>query len=811
MTGYSAPIPYNAPIPYTGEIAGGVDLLVRGDLPDLDAWAQIDLPAAVVAGQVWADLPAFDGDAWIYIDAAPIVIDRIHTPTDTHELVPLVAGEEHAKAIPITRTSYVMDPLSADHPLHVTGGSCPAGDNTIVEAVVGYPHLWIGGKDVTKFRDAPTLIGRWESETPAGDTVAAWDMPQLNVWDVDGEDDLAFLYPDAPVTVGIVTEVSPGVKKVNRVWRGFYDAVRSGINGESRDFAYQAKGTLWQAQHQYLEPRQFTQPMDIWVLIARALNSVIARRWSLIPERPIGITTLTRGHRDQTVLERVQELLAEAVTDDGRQWTIHEPAPGVIRPLLKPALTSADVTVAVGTPGVHVALDRDQSTRVDAVLMRGIGRNNGGWANIFYPGVKLLRPPAYPNRDFRSINLGDTDADTDSGNGVRLWQRRMNETKKFDRLKEDGVFGAKSRAVLLDAQRTWGILDDGSLGPQSWNRSFRRVGPGVDLTPRRLPVAVKPWVLPRLYDSSGIDIGPNPLHDPTRVARWIAIDAGPGKSLADGRRLGRKIIQVYGEPHPHGTIVWEADPNETDRTKVRNATNVQVLGDRGENPMVQVAATSVELQAGSDDRPALYVVTSRVDAGGRDAMAVEDLLAQRRNAQPDPARRPSNPNRSSRAVNDQRIPWDSESECGNLPRTAINGRRGLPSIIPVPFAEVGKLAGIELHATRPFSFGIFASIRITENKLLAAVGNPFGRSGPWRTAWDQLEPYGIIEAWGEQGNRCGFSPHEEGEDDAVFSGRFILNTPVDYWTEADNLAGIGIFLDGSGEIWGDFIPAYEGN
>ena len=157
------------------------------------------------------------------------------------------------------------------------------------------------------------------------------------------------------------------------------------------------------------------------------------------------------------------------------------------------------------------------------------------------------------------------------------------------------------------------------------------------------------------------------------------------------------------------------------------------------------------------------------------------------------------------------MPWDSESPCGILRRTAVNGSSGLWTVVTVPFAEVGKLASIRLTSDRAFAMALFASSRITENKLASIVGDPFDSTNPFRPHWEELEEYGIIEAWGEQDNACGYSPFTEGEDEAEFTGKFILDSPVDYWTETPPYVSVALFMrGGSGYISGRFYPAYEG-
>ena len=740
-------------------------------------------------------------------DGASVQSARVSTPSAIRALITLVPATPPAslKLIPIQRRSHVMAPLSAEHPEHSPHGDCEFGDNEVIVEDVGIPHLFIGGRDVTFWRGRLTEITSWESEAPFGDTVAAFAFPQMNPWDKPGEGDLDFLVADADVVIGI-----DDGENFHREWSGFLDANGLAM-AETEEHPWEAKGTLWQAMHDVHEPRPFTEPIDIWVLAARTLNSVKGRTWAYIPETPIGITTLNRGSRDQFKFEYVQDLMSEAIEDDGRLWSIHEPMPGVFRPILKPAATEVHATVAYGTPGVDINLRIDESTRVDGFFARAIGLDEGGWANMHYPGAKLMQPLPYPNLDFRNINIGTTDADTDSGSGVSDWQRRMNEIRSFGHLDEDGVFGTRDSAVLFDAQEAWDIEADGSLGPQSWNRTFKPPAAGIDLTPLRLPLVMKNWVWPTLHDAHGVELGPNPNYDPKPKRRLVPIDLGSKKSKTAARAYLRRLMKVYGTAAAAGTIRWENCPNEVARTQLTHLRNVEVRGHFGADRVVQIVHKSVELDAGSDDSPRQYVITTRVDERARDAMAVEDIFEQRRSATPDPARRPSNPNRSSRAVDDQRIPWDSESICGVLPRTAINGAAGLPSSIWLPFAEVGKLAEIELFCTQPFALLMVASLRLTENRAQAIVGDPFSQPDPFRSKFEELEQYGPIEGWGEKDDACGYSPMTE-PDGKGFKGRFLVRTPVDYWSETIPMVNLLIWMRGaSGAVWGRFRPAYEGN
>jgi hypothetical protein len=749
-------------------------------------------------------------------DPGPVTVSTTRTPVGILSVVPLLPVEPLATAVPVTRVSVLAPDLSAVYPAHPAPGETGAPD--VVEEIVGYPQLFIGGENVTNLRGVQTVIRRWESEAPFGDTAAAFEFPQFNPWDVPGEGDLAFLARDARVAIGMREEVAPGAFRVRRLWSGFLDARGNGL-GEGEDYAWEAKGTFWQAASQIREPHPLpaSQPVDIGVWIARVLNAVDGRRWATMPLVPIGITTRTRGSRDQYVMDYVQELLSEAITDDFRQWSLVEVAPGIPRLVLKPAPSTVHATVAYGTPGVDVDLRVDESTRVDRIFMRGIGRNGGGWANIHYPWLyRLDDVPDYPLADpGDTFTLGMVDADTVSGSGVTDFQRRVDELDGFSNPAVSGVMSAAWVAVVDDLQRRLN-LPVGPLNAATWDRVFDGRPNLEGIKPRRLAMASKPEAEKYLYTAEGRRLpGVNPAWD-GRVPRDIAIDAGVGKSKSDGFKLARKLLGMYGEPAANGQIVWTTDPRETDRTRLSHLSNVKVTGFEGGDRVVQVSAKTVELDTGRDEGP-VYVVTTRVDERARDAMVVEDLLNQRREAKADPSRRPGVTNRASRQVADQRTPWDSESPCGKLRRTFVPS--GEWRIRHIPFAEVGKLASISIDSTLPFSFAIFASLRITEAHL-NAKGSPFAVDDFWRDNKAYFDGFGIIEAWGQKDDACGYSPKTE-PDDAPFTGEFRLDTPVDYWTETPPVVAVAFFMrGGSGWVEGGvdvdgvrrgFIPAYEGS
>jgi hypothetical protein len=720
------------------------------------------------------------------------------------ELTPVPVPETIA---PILRESYVMPALDAAHPAYQAHRDYP-----VITDVVGTHQIWVNNVNVTYWRGHPTLIRRYDAEAPFGDKGAVFELPQKDPWDVPGEGDLSWLTPDASVFIGIVDELG----NIRRAWGpGFLDS-------EDNDFAqgisnvYEAKGDLWAALHQVHEPTAYMPPTDIGVFIPRLLNRLRGRRFAPIPEKITGRMTRRKGSRDQWVWQPVQDVLSiDGWTEDGRQWTLVQDDAGNYSMALKKAMTDITATCAYGTPLVEMNVRIDQSTRVDTVFARGIAAGGGGWANVKYPALELINPPPYPNNnagDF--LNLGDTDAGTSSGTGVSDYQRRVNELKSFGTNPVNGVMTSAWVTITRRVQTWLGIQVDGSVGPQTWNAVFDTAG-NINLDPLRLPMATKPHSWPTLHSASGRVIGVNPLFPKgSFVPREIPLDLGTNVPKSEGLDIANTYLAIHGEPSATGSVTFIGDPNNIDRTRLNIGDNLAIPGyprsptDPTGDRVVQFSRKSVEMDGDADGR--FYVVTFQIDERARDALTVDQLMERNRAALPDPARRPGTPNRSTRMVRDEGTPWDDESPCGVLRRTAVNGSSGLWSVITVPFAEVGQLAGVMLTCTRPFALAIFASLRITENKLASTVGNPFATSDPWRPHMDVLKgQYGLLASWGEQGNACGYSPGTE-SDGYGFTGRFEEESTLEYWTETAPYVSVALFMrGGSGFVEGDFLPAWQ--
>lgn len=754
--------------------------------------------ATLGTGTATAPLPTAQGAGTTTEPTATANTDVI---VETLAWVELTSVPDLDEVTPILRESYVMPPLDADHPSyqHVR-------DYPVVHDYVATVQIWVGNENVTYFRGHPTLVRRWDSEKPFGDKLATFELPQLDPWDKPGEGDLAWLYPDAPVYIGFVDEEGG----VRRAWGpGFLDR-KSNSFARTVDHVYTAKGDMWVALHQNHEPPPYMAPVDIGTIIPRLYNNLRGRRGPAMAEVATGLMTRNKGARDQYVWQVMQDILSkDGWTDDLRQWTITQDEAGAPHFTLSPPMSVVAGTAAYGTPLVEMELETDQSSRCDILWSRGVAQGGAGWANVFYPGLELINPPPYFNADAGVfLGLGDTDAGTTSGTGVTDFQRQARQLK-FTSLPITGVLTSAWVPVVRAIQAATDITVDGSIGPQTWNALWDRGDEDIDLTPLRLPMWMKPTAWKTKHSATGRVIGENPLWDETMVPREIPVDWGAPISRAEGRELSAKYGALFGDPITTGQLTFIGCPNDIDRTRLTHGDNFLVTGYEGEDITVQLSRKTVEMDGDADGRQ--YVVSFDASTRALDALTVDQLIERNRAALPDPSRRPGNPNRSTRNVRDEGFSWDDDSPCGVVPRTAVNGATGLWSVITVPLAEIGQLAAIVLNSTQPFAFAIFASLRITENKLAALVGNPFASTDPWRPHMRTLEDeYGLIGCWGAQDEACGFSPLQEGDEGAEFTGLFEHYTTLEYVTETPPYASFAFYFRGdAGFVDGEARPARQ--
>lgn len=627
------------------------------------------------------------------------------------------------------------------------------GTITVTQSEWGRLRVFVDGEDVTFFRDAPIQVGRYASREPFGDSTAAITIPAVTP--LDSRSVLDWWGEGRNVEIVLV----PPTGAARTLWAGVTISAEMSARQTSWSSGEDLVGALWQADYSRM-PQLLTQDRrDIGTAIPAALNSVVSKRWGTVPNATTGIFTRDRG-QDTSVLRFCQEILAQATTDDGaNQWTVTQTARRTYRVRLKD-VTTVHATFQTGGRGVEVNLSRDLGSAVNVIFGRGVGEDGYAWAGWVYPNLQPDDAPAYPNVDAgNTINLGDTDADTDSGTGVSTWERRVRELGYPIAI--DGVYSAGDVDICRQVQGRFGIQVDGSIGPQTWAATFAVGSNAGSLDGAyRKPLAILSEVDPNTYAVDGGITGTNPAYDPAIMRIERDINYGSGISRGEATRSAQATLNRENTPAWAGTIRTTVDPAERSRFEVRAGMNALLKDYMGDDLLVHIAEADHDLLG--------LTSTYTVDERGRDMETLAQIIQRNKETAPDPARLPGALRRRSQLSVDQVVEFDGESSAGVIPRHGIFG--GLWNVLQIPVSQLGRIAKLEYTTSSPaskFCLALFGK-PITANQLASLVGNPLSQARPFVTNQELLEDsYGFIEAWGASEQGAGYWPGSEFDGDPL--------------------------------------------
>ena len=715
-------------------------------------------------------------------------------------VAPLAAIPASVVERPIVRSSVVMpDPTTLD-PADVRTdprtGRIVVRDDVydafpVTTAIVGVPHIIIGGRDVTYFRDSRTIVRNDQASEPFGDQTLVVEFPQIDSMDDPDDPDLTWLATDKPVHYVMQRWDADGpTGQVDTLFSGFLVSDDTGNDETTLQTVWTARGDLYAAAMFAHQPRLMVNPVDIGTQVPKVFNGVTNRPYGTIPAKATGIRTLQRGEPNSKVMSYAQALLGDAWTVGGNQWTVAKKVGTRNRYEVRLKKTGVDWIVTNGQRGVSIDLSADRTQHPNVIYGRGQRSDGGVWMNKKFPESGKTAPD-YPYSSAGTVmSIGSTDAGTTDGDGVSKWQRRA-KALGFS-VTVDGVFSSADAATCRALQRQYGILVDGIVGPQTWAETFDIGALGADPDSWvRLPLAWVPGTQKRRYSATGVDLGPDPAYNPAMRVVSDDIDMGTDVSLADGVRSGQQIID-RGNPLPlTGTITLTTDPRQGWRGSIQAGDRIQVIGYKGRNVTLHIADRG-------RDWTGKGPITLQVAEKATDALTLAQIRQRDNSNRADPARRPGKVR--TKPVID---PWDCESNAGHIERRAQYG--GLWSVTRMPMSEVGRIARLNLtcSSATQFAFFIFAK-QITSAQMIRYVGaNPSAIADPGSTHRELLEDqFGWIEGFGGSNGMLGHFPN--GPTGAV-TGR-AQESGIDYYSP-DGYLYLAIWTAASTFIEGDMRAA----
>jgi hypothetical protein len=700
--------------------------------------------------------------------------------------------------VPLRRVSEVYPA-----PTLVDGVPVGWAPSSVVREDVGYLHVYVDGVDRTVFRGSQTLVDSYTLMDPFGCGPATLRFPKVTGFDQLGAGETSFLRRGASVDVYLVT---PGGTRVQPpLWSG--EIVRRGATSSGRGTTFECVGDLHgPATLAIHKPRQYVPVSDRGTLVIRGLNyEVLTRRVGYLGNRLTGKTTAARGSSSQSVTQYVQETMPLG-------WTVRR------RPYrrsyeLAERTAGAVWTVRFAQPGMDFDLSEDLTEAPNAIYARGVQPDGYAWANWKYPG-QLASQPAYPNTSpSNTITLGETDASTDSGDGVSRVQERINQLNLTGDVRVSGTYDAATQAAVRAIQAASGITVDGVVGPQTWNVLWPLYS-GVQIGKEiRLTVAGDDRVVPRLYAPDGTDIGPNPGYNPGYLRVEREENLGSGISKFDGitscsEEFQRTILD--GQTHPGwvGTVRLRVDPQEGSRWLIREADVLRVRSFQGGDVDLHIG----QVQASPTSGPGEVALT--VDELARDLPTIAAVIRQDEDSKDDPLRLPGRRARRTQISPDAVEPFDGESSAGRLPRIPLFA--GLWTVQAIPLSAAGRIARVTL-ATHPASafYVAFFGDKVTAAQLTRYVGDPTSTDGsgrgPYQPNQDVLAQLGFIDAVGGPGQAAGYSPGQQtspwdGSSSSPLTGKLDSTAPISYRSVRPPWIWVAFYAASSCYVTGRILP-----
>ena len=697
---------------------------------------------------------------------------------------------------PVTVEAHIMPALS-----EAQQSVAKFVDYTPLVGTLGRFQIWVDGQPVTYLRDVPTIVEDYSSADPLGDDGARFVCKQIHPWDVLGTGDLAMFDMPSDPPVDIAFEDEDG--NLTHVWDGSLASHGDSTTATDEGRTFTAEGTLKQAAHWPWTPPAYMEPTDPGVVFARAMNSVPNRRYAAFVEVETGLPPITyRGSQSQSILDYALEVLSKMTATDGRQWTTVKVGPRNYQLVLNPTLDTYDAAIVKGAEGVDVRLVEDEVTRVDGYFGQGIAPNGGQWGNFFFPGLDLFIPPPYPYNDTtETIYIGDTDAGTDTGDGVTVAQRRLVELGYP--VAVDGTFNSADAAAVTQMQTDFGLLVDGRIGPQTWSSLFSPGVNEVDLGRIRLPLVSKPWVMEHLYAANGAEIGTNPAWDNKPIPHMPNINFGSDITKSEATVLARKMLEQNGEAVWTGPIDLLTDLVAPDgvtpisRFLVREGWRIKIIGHDGD----------VIVRVGKASKDDLRVSLS-VDEKARDALTLDAIAARDRHALRETKPRPGNPQKISALIRDHVTQYEDESKAGKIPAYPVNGNVGLWSVFPIFVSQTGSIAKFVMNARNvktTFSVAFFGA-PIQPQVLAGYVPDPISNGDGWRDHYETLTlDHALIAIYGEPGALGGFAPRVE-SDGGPITGDLFDDSGFPFESQVGGYLWVAVFASASCNVSGRAFP-----
>ena len=659
---------------------------------------------------------------------------------------------------------------------------------------IGRFRVVVGGKDVTFFRNALTVLHGWTDNDPFGDASCEIGFPQVSTFEKPGTRDLTWFREWSEVSISLMLNPGVTVRSDGKyysngalvpLFEGMVPAFEDSLSETDNVLTLTAIGILYQLDY-YTMPPDITprSASDIGLRISQAINSrAVGRgfRGNSCAYHYTGVMSGQAGAWDKLLSGYIQDLISVCQNSKGQRVTLALQRPKTPWIQWKDT-TTVHWSVWAGQPGVTYTLSSDWSGAFNVYYGEGTDDKGHHWRNTKYPRLHADTAPLYPRPITSFFTPGG------SKTGFTPFARRMYEHGYIHMHVKD-TYDPRDEDEVRDVQRRKGILVDGVVGPQTWAAVFEVGSNEGDLDGAYFqPIAEWTSVEPWRFNAQGATVGKNKRFDKDAVRIERYDNYGDHFTKRDAMKSAQvELAHSYHNPGWTGTItlttdLLDKDGNPNSRFLIRAGENILIQGfkDHGwsrtdKTYLFHIAQVDRDLTA---EPP---TVTLTVDTKARDLMSIAAMM-QRDYATRHPSDRQEITQRQSRITQDTVTIWDYENGAGVIPKHAQLG--GYWTVMRIPAGERGTVAMTHVYTSGPhsaFAIAVFGKA-VTDRQLRALLGNPLvnkkvkNKDGttteynPWDYYAKQLDAAGYIYAAGGPDLPAGYWPTNDTSKAANLSG-----------------------------------------
>ena len=471
--------------------------------------------------------------------------------------------------------------------------------------------VFIGGKDVSYFRGAPTSINTISWQRLGNFETAEFEIPAISIFETMGVGALKWLKDNAFVRIVRVDADN----SITPIWLGTVNSITQ--LGEGIGLRITAHGLLYDIFYQVVRPpllgSSASKIEDIGVDIAATLNGVRGH-WSAVEPVVTGSLAQKSGSWE-TGLDYLKSLLSLAPTENATAWTVWLDAQArasIVEARNIPGRKT--VSLVAGQGGVEDGLVIDSLTVPNIIYGDGMTTGGAAWRNTMYPASSIAIGDRFPmDNPEEVISEGSEDASTSTGNGVSMIRF------KLAALNYGVTLGTKYTEAVTGAvakfQKAKKLPQTGNVDVKTWSKLFgyQDITRGAWIA----PLAHAPNAWPRLFDAVGKDIGPNLNFDASVRPIEKKISFGSGVSLAQAKQVAEAALRQIEEPVCEGDLSLTVCPPQGARFDIRPGDTVNYLGRFGRD--LELLVHRVEWNLSDVPTVKLTVSTRDMDMSELDA------------------------------------------------------------------------------------------------------------------------------------------------------------------------------------------------